>query len=51
MHINGKNINFLEDLIELKLRLESQESRQINVILKTWKDPYATKNRNNFLEE
>jgi hypothetical protein len=48
MHSNGKNINCLEDLIELKLRLESQDSRQINAILETWKDRYATKNRNTF---
>ena len=45
MHSNAKNINCLEDLIELKLRLESQDSRQINAILETWKDRYATKNR------
>ena len=45
MHSNAKNINCLEDLIELKLRLESQDSRQINATLETWKDRYATKNR------
>jgi len=47
MHCNGKDINCLQDLIELKLRLESRDSRQINAILETWKDRYAIKNRSN----
>lgn len=45
MNCNGKDSNSLQDLMELYLRLESKDSREINAIMEAWRDRYAIYNK------